>query len=70
MSPDKILDEVQALQKANPGMSYDQAWNAVESRRKAIPGDMGAATREIQARHPGMTFEEAWDIVEAEALPF
>jgi len=67
---DKILSEVRAMQAANPGMSYDQAWNAVESRRKALPSDFGAAVLEVQAAHPGMTFEDAWDLVEAEALPF
>jgi hypothetical protein len=65
-----LLEEVQAMQKANPGLSYDQCWNAVESRRKAIPGDLGAATLAVQAANPGMSFEEAWDLVEAEALPF
>jgi hypothetical protein len=31
-------------------MTYDMAWNAVESRRKATPGEMGVAAREIQGR--------------------
>ena len=51
-------------------MSYGQAWAAVTSRRKAIPGDLGAAARAMQASHPGLDFEQAWDLVEAEALPF
>ena len=42
----------------------------MESRRRAIPGDLGAAARARQASLPGLSFEEAWDLVEAEALPF
>jgi Mu-like prophage I protein len=70
MIDEKILKEVRALQKANPSMSYDRAWDLVESRRSALPNDIGAAVKAIQASYPGITFEEAWDLVEAELAPY
>ena len=34
--------------------SVTTCWNAVESRRKALPCDLGAAARTLQASHAGM----------------
>jgi hypothetical protein len=70
MSAEAILEEVQAMQRANPGMGYDQAYNAVESRRKARPGDVRAVVLETQAANAGMSFEEAWDVLEDRVKPF
>jgi hypothetical protein len=69
MIDEKILEKLRLVRAANPDMSYDEAWNIATSKRTAIPGDMGAATRAVQAENPGMDFETAWDLVEAEALP-
>lgn len=59
MSPEEILEEVQAMQKSNPELSYDECFSAIECRRSARPGDVRAAVLEIQAQTAGMTWEEA-----------
>jgi hypothetical protein len=68
-SRESILKEVRSVQAAQ-GISFDEAWNIVESRKKALPGDLGAAALAVQAENPGMSFEQAWEQVESEALPY
>jgi hypothetical protein len=55
---------VQAIQSANPGMSFETAWNQADRERlhpAPEPTDIGSAAKLVHAQNPTWTFERSWN---------
>jgi hypothetical protein len=61
-------DRVRAIQSANPGMSFETAWNKAEREQEAPapePATLGEAAKFVKSQHPNWTFEQSWRHAEA-----
>lgn len=59
---------VRAVQAANPGMSFERAWDVAEQQSRPIvpePTTIGEAAKLVHAQHPTWTFQQSWDHAEA-----
>jgi hypothetical protein len=58
----------QAIQAANPGMSFERAWDQAEREQQnpaPEPTSIGQAVKFIQSQHSDWTFQQSWDHAEA-----
>jgi hypothetical protein len=59
---------VESVQRANPGMSFETAWNKVERWQEnpaPEPTTLGEAAKLVHAQNPTWTFERSWNHAEA-----
>ena len=59
---------VEAVQRANPGMSFETAWDKFERGQENPPPEpttIGEAAKLVQAQNPTWTFERSWHHAEA-----
>jgi Mu-like prophage I protein len=57
-----------AIQAANPGMSFERAWDQAEREQQnpaPEPTSIGEAAKLVHAQHPTWSFQESWDHAEA-----
>ncbi len=56
-----------AIQAANPGISFERAWDQAEREQQnpsPEPGSLGEAVKLVHAQNPTWTFEESWSHAE------